>query len=365
MNESNKIYWTDDDELVERYVLGQLSADEKKRLDEEIAECEPCKEKLQAEFEIAAGIRRYGRDMMKARLRKKLRRERAAQFYSYQYIGLAAAVVIIAIGIGLYQIWFSDLVAPKRFHDQQVVLTPQQDTVEHDVESHGGDDHAIEAERRTKQSETRLKREQTVSQLHGKEIAVGESIDRTTQSSSGAVSVPQQEQPPTAAIAEADALSDEVASSQNSSAIWLIGKVVMISKSVGAQYKTESTSEQAKKGDRIMAKEKASEGASEEKMIVSRLAKDERIILKQRAIKELPLKRIQQRVWQSRDVETLLERSDDGISLTLYIDSVHASDLKEAVVEAFTNDSLVVSFSNQRIAFSLPSGWNTPTFRKR
>ncbi|MEI7906519.1 MAG: hypothetical protein WCI84_04105, partial [Bacteroidota bacterium] len=90
MKESDKKYWTDDPERIEKYVLGQVSAEEKVRMEKEIADCEPCKAKLREEMEIAAGLRRYGRDAMKQRLRSKLKRERASQYYSYQYIGLAA-----------------------------------------------------------------------------------------------------------------------------------------------------------------------------------------------------------------------------------------------------------------------------------
>ena len=52
MNTSSKSYWTDDPDLVEKYVLGQIPEEERKRMEEEIAECEPCKEKIRIEAEI-------------------------------------------------------------------------------------------------------------------------------------------------------------------------------------------------------------------------------------------------------------------------------------------------------------------------
>ncbi len=128
MSNEQRKYWTDDPEIVEQYVLGKFSPEEMKRLNAEIADHEPGKSLIREEMEIAAGIRRHGRDRMKAELRKKLKRERSSQFYSFQYIGMAAAVLIVAIGIGLYQIWFSDLVAPRQFHQQQIIITSKQDT---------------------------------------------------------------------------------------------------------------------------------------------------------------------------------------------------------------------------------------------
>ena len=82
-------------------------------------------------------------------------------------------------------------------------------------------------------------------------------------------------------------------------------------------------------------------------------------------MKDLPIERSQQRAGQQREVETLLERTDNGIQLTLYDDSINESDLKDAVVERLSEDSIVVSISNQRIAYRLPSGWNSSSTNRR
>lgn len=345
--------------MVEKYVLGRFSAGEKERLDFEISGCEPCKEKLREEMEIAAGIRRYGRDILKARLRKKLSRERATQFYSYQYIGLAAAVIIIGIGIGMYQFWFRDLVAPKKFNKQEFVLKPQQDSLDISIESPR--DGSGESESRQQADRTESTSDRDPLSLRHQQIEIADSrvLD---QSSSGAISSPQQVQPSAGAMAESDALLGEVKSNESqSSSIWLIGKVVMIGKQIESSPATSSKIEMSKKSDSQSAKEKS----SDQKLMVYRRAKDEGIVLQQRSTKEIPLGRSLQRAAHKEEIETLLERTETGLSLTLYNDTVKESDLQNAFIETMTDDSLVVSLPSQRIAYRLPSGWNSQSSRRR
>jgi len=344
MGEENKKYWTDDDELVEKYVLGKISAEEKRRLDAEIADCEACKEKIREESELIAGIRRHGRDWMKSQLRTKLRRERASQFYSYQYIGLAAAVIIIAIGIGLYQVWFSDLVAPKQFQQQEIVLKPREDTTGSKIVV---DDRI---EQRSEQQQQRS------------EIADNRVRNNTIPSSSGAGAASERAQEPSVAKADADAATGESNIAEQSSAIWLIGKVVMIGEESGTRTVAASKSGAREKGERALAKESATESEQKEKVYAARSAKDEGIVLHQRAVKDLPAGRSAKA--QHHEVETLVERTKEGISITLFDDSVKPADLQQAIVETFTNDSLVVSLPNQRIAFRFPEGWYSQPSRR-
>lgn len=359
MNNDQKKYWTDDPEMVEKYVLNRFSAGEKERLDSEISGCEPCKEKLREEMEIASGIRRYGRDIMKARLRKRLGRERATQFFSYQYIGLAAAVIIIAIGIGLYQVWFSDLVAPKKFNKQEFVINPQQDTLDIPVESPRDGSGSSGSRRHAGQTESSTERDLLSSRQRQIEIADSRIAD---QSASGAISTQPQSQPSAGAMAESDALLGEARSNEGqSSAVWLIGKVVMIEEQIESSPATASKIEMSKKSDSRSAKERT----SEQKFIVSRRAKDEGIVLQQRSMKDIPPGRSQQRTALKEEIETLLERTETGLSLTLYDDSVKESDLQNAVIETMTDDSLVVSLPGQRIAYRLPSGWKSQSSRRR
>ena len=353
MNDNSKKYWTDDPELVEKYILNKLSTEEKKRLDAEIADSEPCKAKLQDEMEIAAGIRRHGRDIMKARLRKKLQRERTTQFFNYQYVGLAAAVVIIAIGLGAYQIWFSDLTAPKKFHQQEIIIKQSEDstTINNGLQNNEQQSDAVKPEAEQKES-SHLKME------------IAE--QSTPVQSAPAVSSVDQQQSLSGAAGKSDEIVGEVSTSESSpSAIWLIGQIVVVSESI--HDKAISASKIQTRNDAKLSEQRRSKTnrQSLETITLNKKIKESNIVLQQRSMKDLPIERSQQRAGQQREVETLLERTDNGIQLTLYDDSINESDLKDAVVERLSEDSIVVSISNQRIAYRLPSGWNSSSTNRR
>ncbi len=350
MSNDLKKYWTDDPELIEKYILNKISAEEKKRLDAEIADCEPCKAKLQEEMEIVAGIRHYGRDILKARLRKKLQRERATQFFTYQYVGLAAAVVIIAIGLGAYQIWFSDLVALKKFHQQEIVFKQSEDSSRTPLESQSAE-----------QKES-AQRSQQFSSQQKTEIAEQSSPVQ----SAPAISSVDQQQSLSGAAGKSDGMVGEASTSESSpSAIWLIGQIVVASESI--HDRTISASKIQKQNDAKFSEQRrlTTNTQSLETITLNKKTKENNIVLQQRSMKDLPVERSQQRTANQDQIETLLERTDTGIQLTLFDDSIKESDMKDAVVERLSEDSIVVSISNQRIAYRLPSGWNTTSSGRR
>ncbi len=331
--------------MVEQYVLGKLSPEEMLRLDAEISDCEPCKALIEQEREIAAGIRRHGRDRMKADLRKRLRRDRSSQFYSFQYIGMAAAVVVIAIGIGLYQIWFSDLVAPKKFGNQQIIVTTKKDTSVKEVKRDQAEESRHSERLITEQSERtmRLQKEPaTVEQRTPPARAAEVPVEALADGSSDEPRV----QPSAAASQQA---AGAAAVEQIPSTIWLIGNVVMISERSGETMQKSSA-------DRSM-KERSTRGATSSEMAAAKPMHRDRIVLRHRAVKELPAERVRQKA-EPKQIESMLERTDDTLVLTLYDDSMNDETLEKAVVESFTDDLIVVALPNQRITYRLPSGWN-------
>ena len=360
--ENSKKYWTDDPELVEKYILNKISAEEKKRLDAEIADCEPCKAKLQEEMEIAAGIRRYGRDILKARLRKKLRRERETQFINYQYVGLAAAVVIIAIGLGAYQIWFSDLVAPKKFHRQEIVIKPSPDSITSAAESPLADQQRDASKLQGEQKESAQPSDQSSSSQQKREMVEHTTADQLAPT----ITADKQTQLSAGAAGKSEGMVNEVASTESSpSAIWLIGQIVVVNES--NKDRVMGASKIQKGNDAKFSEQRRSKTNSQslETITLNKKTKGSTIVLQQRSMKDLPVERSQQRAGQKREIETLFERTKDGIQLTLFDDSIKESDMKDAVVERLSEDSIVVTLPNQQIAYRLPSGWNSTSSGRR
>lgn len=344
MSSEQKKYWTDDPEKVEQYVLGRFSKAEMLRLDAEIADHEPGKELIRLEMEIAAGIRRHGRDRMKAELRKRLNRERNSQFYSFQYIGMAAAVLIIAIGIGLYQIWFSDLVAPRQFHQQQIVITSKQDT-----SKNAGDSERKEEASRAAETADRAADQQRAERkipVRTDQRAVSDAIAGTEKEIEIAETVVSAPAPVVSTEQTAASVTD--ASSQ----LWLIGTVVMISERTGSSAERSTAAPSMKQN--------TSRSASSSESIALKKGKENAVVFRHRAMKELPASRARSG-RSSREIETMLERDAEKLVLTLYDDAMDETDLQHAVVETLTDEMLVVSLPNQRITYQLPAGWNQST----
>jgi hypothetical protein len=67
---------------------------------------------------------------------------------------------------------------------------------------------------------------------------------------------------------------------------------------------------------------------------------------------ELPLT---MRTFDESNLQTLFERTSDGLQLTIY--SIAASNSVTTGIEAVTPDSLIVYFRGQQIAYHIPGGW--------
>jgi hypothetical protein len=84
------------------------------------------------------------------------------------------------------------------------------------------------------------------------------------------------------------------------------------------------------------------------------------IVLNQQPSSTLPLSL--QNARRSQTIETHVQTFNQTLNLTLYLDSlVDESELRKAVVEQISQDSLIVHIANQRIGYRIPAGHNTQT----
>ena len=117
MAENSKIHWTDDDELLSKFVMHRLTASEEERLLSHLRECEKCKDAVRDETQIVAGTKLAGRSAMKDRLKSRLqtsenyvasRTKKAIAFdIPWTRVASLAAVLAIVIAVGVYNNWFS------------------------------------------------------------------------------------------------------------------------------------------------------------------------------------------------------------------------------------------------------------------
>ncbi len=362
MSDKQKKYWTDDPELVEKYVLGQLSDEERKHLDAEIADCEPCKQKLQREMQLAAGIRRHGRDQLKSRMRLKLRREQSQQIFRYQFIGLAAAVVVIAIGVGVYQIWFSEIEAPKKFNERQIVIkqpeAPQETSKSDDEDGAQGEKDTGKLLKKSASKRTTEKPDLTASQG----AAVKKEGAITSPSRQGFAKLEEGAGETKSRLDIADG-GEPVKVKKNipTQSIWLIGKVVMIDD----QKPTTLSDAQPQTLMSERSREKATQSIEQRSrtMIVKRGDVDEQIVLQQKSFRDLPRSR-QTQIGKKNVVETLAQQSEEGLSLTIYSDAISPEEIDNATVETVGADSLVIATATQRIYYKLPSSFQQTRMRR-
>lgn len=338
MNEEQK-KWTDDSEMMDRYLRGELSDEERVRLEQEIEGDAERTAALRTEMEITAGIRRHGREQMKAGLRTALRKDRQAQFLSFNYIGLAAAVVIVLIGVGVYKYFFNDYARPTSFpHPKVYVTVPDDtsdtaeataDTVQEQVKepsppSPAADAMAMKKERKTAE----------VAANNADHVPSEATMSAAPATASGYVAKTVES---TAAMSVADA----------SGSVWLVGNVVMVR---SERVDASELSKRSASGVSASSEEFAAGSSAPAKRKIALAA----VEVRRRPVKELPAAR---RSKDAGTIETLVERKDDHLIVTLYNDDVRDGDVKEAVVLSLGEDSLVVSLPSRSIGYRLPAGW--------
>ncbi len=89
-----------DEEILSAYVLGRLGEAERERIDRHAASCASCAASLRREILVAAGVRKLGRETLKADLKKRID-ARDAPAHWLRITAAAAALCVVA-GLGTY-----------------------------------------------------------------------------------------------------------------------------------------------------------------------------------------------------------------------------------------------------------------------
>jgi hypothetical protein len=337
MNESSKTYWTDDPEQVERYVLGLISEEEKARLDAEIADCAQCREQLHREMQIAAGIRLQGRNALKSRLRSKIRKEGHSKGNRFQVIGLVAAVIIIALAVGIYQIWFIELKTPEKFGSSEIVIQlPEAENTEI-----SGPDRTVADAREEKSEENRIASAPVTAEERLKSNGRAQK-DRTAEKARQDISAGSSASSPAAASPQSTPIL------QVGKSIWLLGTIEMI---------PDEKRDVAAASESKMSMEKSGRRSVEQRskrIIVQRRNGAEEVVLQHRSFGDLPRSR-QTQMGKTNRIETLIEQNTTGLNVTIFSDIFSPGEIEHAIVETPSDDSLIITTTTQRIVYRLPA----------
>jgi hypothetical protein len=312
-------HWTDDSELLDRFILDRIDQSERVPLDQHLLECERCRRIVRTESEFVAGIKLSGREKLKEVLRESLKSEEVNIFQRYQFISLAAAVLVILIGLGVFRFYVGSFEWPVKFSSRNYIVK----------QSVG--DSSTTAER---------KKERSASQEENSEAedlaAAGAPAHQKTASNN------------------VDDFQNEIGRDRNPKAFWLLGTVIMTPETDG---KIHLSSKAENEGTREKRMEKKFLGQSR----VFAIQKDgasQTITLRQRSSEFLPSAQAKKGV-DDRTIQTLVEKTPQGLNLTLYRDTLFQnSQIQQATIEPVTKDSLIVILANEHIAYRIPGGWS-------
>lgn len=348
MNEFSKKYWTDDPDLVEKYLLGGFSDEERARMDREISDCEPCKEKLQREKMIIAGIRSYGRETAKSALRSKLLKRQSSYLQNYSMAGLAAAVIVIALGVGVYKVWFGEMSFPKNFVRKEIIVRQAQ------AENDSGSVPGVPAEADGKVEKKSLAAENNEKEKDSSvPINVPESDMSLPAPSSGSSGVKRKDDGPERITAPGKAAVAAV--KPFSQKVWLIGSIVMLPKS--GTMERPSGQQLSARQEFSRKHVQKSEGLRPKVFTIEKKDGIQNIVIKRRPLYELPVSR-RTLMAASSHVETFVEHNERGLFMTLYNDNIRQSDIDHASVVVTAGDSLIVTMDDQQLVYRLPQKLN-------
>jgi len=304
---STSSHWTDDADVLDRYVLGRLEEAERALLDRHLSGCGQCLKKVRAERELAAGIKLAGREKLKTALRRSLKTDEANIFQRYQLIGLAAAVLVVLVGLGIFRFYSGGIEWPVKFSSKNYIIKK------------GPGDSSVAGKGNGAQQ-------------------ASQNENRVAGEASGDL----------ASHAEESGASD----GQNAGSFWLLGTVVMIPESDGQTHAS---------AEKTLPAKFSKQG---EIFIIHKDGVSQTITLAQQALHLLPQVQIRQ-TGPHRSIQTLVEKTAGGLRLTLYQAQLFKeSQIRRATIEPVTEDSLIVDVADEHIAYHFPGGWSAQASTK-
>lgn len=319
-------HWTDDVELLETYVLNRLDPTHRHELEKHLATCNHCRAAVRQEQLLVAGVRREARQDLKKRLRHRLSEE-PVRTISWTRVAAVAAVVVILLGIGIYNNWFrwyeKEETADEFRPEQPAPEVPEEDLSIPPTETRG--------ERESlRQSQPRSEELVAAGKRRSAEGAAGESgVTRSDEMKLKYGEGPTEAGKPTSAV------------------LWTQGTVI----TTGIAPALTQTAGEMSRTD---VKKKSFPAEGQRMIAIQQKLHSQSIILQQRMKKELPSASLR----THHTIPTLIERTDNGFRFTLYFDTtVTDEDLRHATIESVEADSLIFQIGNYRIGYRIPPNW--------
>jgi Putative zinc-finger len=342
MDNQENIHWTADPELLARYALGRIEDAQRRLLEDHLATCDSCRNAVRREKDLAAGIRLAGRQHLKERLRGRIKMAEPNFLRRYQLASLAAAIIVIFIGIGFFRFYFGSSEWPSKFSSRNFVLKQSfSDSDKPKEEISHADKHADEITDANKPEPDLKPGSQEPSALS----------DNLAARDAGGN--------PESGLSETKSIETASRSAEPARAFWLLGTITMVHDVRGDAGMTQSPSHARSEKTAKEKQDIRKDGERTRIFTIQKGGASQMITLSERPATSLPESRLS-RYDAARSIQTLVKHTPAGLSITMYRDvPTLTSHIHDATIEPVTDDSLVVTMGNERIAYRIPGGWGS------
>jgi hypothetical protein len=373
MSNGNNTHWTEDEELLEHYVLGHLDAAARAPLDDHLHHCALCREKLRRERIVAAGIQQLGRSSLRNRLAHRLEPATPSPV-PWTRILAAAAVITIIVGVGTYYRWF----ATQQPHDTTDMVTSEtagpkdRANTAHEKEQLAGKSETSGEDAGVLQEELRASDERQVQIAQAPPVKVPQAqaeYRRNEKKTTGNIASTKTEEPDRqeSAVNRLDTVGDKQSFAANAAgaeaagrsgstdALWVDGVVLTEARGFGQSMRDLESLSSVRK-DEASAKPAPAAVAGE----AGRRKTADRYSVVRKPLSSLPIsQQTRQQYLGATTVQTEIQRVNGTIQLTLFTDvAADSTGAGQAVVQEAGGDSLIVLIDSQTVVYRLPSGWH-------
>ena len=355
MSESHNIHWAQDEELLERFVLGRIASQEIEMLERHLSECDECLTTVTRERELVAGIRRVGRDSLKQRLSHTIEQRKSKNVNWYRIAGVAAGIVLL-VTLGIYNRWFtgSDAsgerqeIADKFEKRAEPSTAVSQETPRTDADKKLSDVAQRAADSKAEKVQGLAAGAPAKQEDEGAKTSEAQ-VDRLKEMNAvgGRADTRANEKKDRFAAASVRSAGGET---------WIQGAVI------GEQQQNAPAARailaNAEEAQGILRKGKEQiQGVSEAAKLQSTGMAAQPFVITQQPVSALPVsQRAQQRGGFS--IQTLLQKDPNGVHMTVFLDSLLSSrDLQQVHAQPIGEDSIILNLGNQRVGYKLPPGW--------
>lgn len=370
MTDLPPLHWTENEELLEQYLLDRVDPGRSLELESHLRSCTECRKRVEAEEALIGGVRRLGRDQLRKRLASRTRLIHP-RLFTWQQLA-AAAVFIIASSIGVYQWWVttqkkeeapapataiaedlrSESGASKKKATDAVAFAGKEPAESTGAAAPGTKNNRAEADRSS---------------------PVRRDIHQNSQSASTPAESPKeggriggQEEVPAAEGGPATK-SGELSKTESTErpstkpSLWVEGTILPGESTEGAAANRMGPAKAQGKGPAGKVMRENKEGGRQVSVDSQLAQKDQPYSLHQRPFSTLsnPQRQLSSQT-AARRVLTQIERVGDSLSLTVYLDTLYdGTAWAGARIRRIGTDSLTIHLPGQRIGYKLPPGWNS------